>query len=242
MEHILEGNISVKAAILANKRNVTHLYVDKKKKDKDTDFILRKATALHISITKTSRDVIDDLAQGKTHGGLVALCEDRTYTTLSSFIHKPTLFLGLVEGVEDPFNFGYVLRSLYAAGCDAVIIPPRNWTTAAGVVAKASAGASEYMELIIADDMDALLNQLKQEHISLVCGLRSDDAISLYSYTFPKRCCIAIGGELRGLSKVVQNASDQNIFIPYANDFRNAMTAASSTSIIAFERLRQLQK
>ena len=53
---------------------------------------------------------------------------------------------------------------------------------------------------------------------------------------------LAIGGELRGLSKVVIEASDQDIYIPYANDFRNAMTAAGSAAILGFERLRQQLK
>lgn len=239
MEHILEGNISVKAAILAKKRKIHKIILDGNKKDKDTSFILRIAKEENIEIQIASRVEIDDIAAGKTHGGLIAICGDRTYHHLPSLLTKKHSFLALIEGVEDPFNFGYVLRTLYVAGCQGVIIPPRNWTTAAGVVAKASAGASEYIDLIIADDMHDILTHLKEHQFSLVCGLRSNHAKNLYAYTFPEKTCIAIGGELRGLSKVVQQASDQDIYIPYANDFRNAMTAASSTSIIAFEYLRQ---
>lgn len=239
MSHILEGNISVKASILAQRRVVTHIVVDEAKHDKDTRFILHRAKERHIPITTMKREEIDALASGKTHGGLIAECEDRSYQTLDKYMNKETVFLALIEGVEDPFNFGYVLRSLYAAGCDGVLIPPRNWTSAAGVVTKASAGASEYIDLIIADDISNQLQQLKAHDISLVCALRNDSSINVYDYTFPDRVCLAIGGELRGLSKAVQNASDQNIYIPYANEFRNAMTAASSTAILAFEHLRQ---
>lgn len=240
MEHILEGNISVKAALLAKQRTVYKLIVDAHKKDKDTSFILRKAKEAGIPIETMDREAIDEIASGKTHGGLLAMCGERTYQHLDELLANGANFFALIEGVEDPFNFGYVIRSLYASGCEGIIIPPRNWTSAAGVVAKSSAGASEYANLIIADDMEAILRQLKEHDIPLVCGLRKEDAINLYDYSFTKRTCIAIGGELRGLSKIVQNASNQNIYIPYANDFRNAMTAASSTSIIAFEYLRQM--
>lgn len=237
-QYIVEGNISVKAVLLAQKREIIKIIVDEKKKDRDTAFILRQAQQRAIEIIQSSREAIDELAQGKTHGGLIAICNERSFQTLQEVIHKDSVFLALIEGVEDPFNFGYILRTLYAAGCDGVIIPPRNWTSAAGVVTKASAGASEYLNLIVASDMDALLQNMKEEDITLVCGQRKD-AVSLYEYTFPQKLCLAIGGEMRGLSKNVQSHSDQNLFIPYRQDFRNAMTAAASTAIFAFELVRQ---
>lgn len=237
-QYIVEGNISVKAVLLAGMRNVEKIIVDGKKRDKDTSYILRKAKEFQVPIEVMEREDIDQLANGKTHGGLLALCGERKFQSLADVVQKDQLFLALLEGIEDPFNFGYVLRTLYAAGCDGVIIPPRNWTSAASVVTKSSAGASEYLNLIIADDMEALLQDIKQQDICFVCGQRSD-AISLYAYTFPEKVCIAIGGEMRGLSKVVLQASDQNLYIPYRQDFRNAMTAAASTAIIAFELVRQ---
>lgn len=242
MEYIVEGNISVKAVLMAEKRPIHKIIVDQKKHDKDTSYILRKAKEKGVLIEALIRDDIDILVEGKTHGGLLAICGERCFQTLGDLTStKEQLFLALIEGVEDPFNFGYVIRTLYAAGCDGIIIPPRNWTSAAGVVTKSSAGASEYCNLIVAEDMGSLLHELKKANITLVCGQRND-AISLYSYTFPDRACIAIGGEMRGLSKLVQMNSDQNVYIPYRNDFRNAMTAAASTAIFAFEYVRQQNK
>lgn len=240
-QYIVEGNISVKAVLLAGVREVTKIIVDVKKKDKDISFILRKATEKKIPIEKVSREEIDALADGKTHGGLLAYCKERRFSQLHEIVQKEDVFLAMVEGIEDPFNFGYILRTLYAAGCDGVIIPPRNWTSAATVVTRASAGASEYIPLLVADDMKQLLQELKAHNITLVCAQRSD-AISLYDYQFPKRTCIAIGGEMRGLSKLVLSHSEQNLYIPYRQDFRNAMTAAASTAIFAFEMVRQREQ
>ncbi len=236
--YIVEGNISVKAVILANRRKVSKVMVDQEKKDKDTAYILRQAKARKIPVIYTSRSSIDELAQGKTHGGIIAFCQERRYQNLSKIIKKQDIFLALIEGVEDPFNFGYVLRTLYAAGCDAVIVGPRNWTTAADVVTKSSAGASEYINICVSYNLDETLQTLQQNKVELICAHRKD-AQSLYSYQFPERICIAIGGEMRGLSKTVISYSNQNLFIPYRNDFKNAMTAAASTAIFAFEVVRQ---
>lgn len=239
MKQILEGNISIKAAILAEKRVIHEIMLEKKKYSRDTRFILHQAMKRNITIHECTRDEIDHLACGKTHGGMIAICEERSYQSIQMYENKETAFLALLEGIEDPFNFGYVIRALYAAGCEGIIIPPRNWNSAAGVVAKAGAGASEYINMIIADHMSEMLQACKKQHFSLVCALRSDHSVNVYEYTFPKKMILAIGGELRGLSTAVKQASDQDIFIPYANDFRNAMTAAGSAAILGFERLRQ---
>ncbi len=239
MQDILEGNIAVKAAIQAGHRVIEQLLVDEHKQDRDTRYIVRLAKDRKIAVTKLPRNQIDALAKGKTHGGLLAYCHERAYQSLDAYVGRDRVFLALLEGIEDPYNFASALRSLYAAGCEGVIVSPRNWTSATDVVAKASAGASELIDLIKADDMNRTIVQLKSQGISLVCAQRCDDAQSIFTYQFPKRLCLAVGGEMRGLSKSVRCASDQNIYIPYGNSFRNAMSAASSCAILAFEHLRQ---
>lgn len=239
--YILEGNISVKAAILAGKREVYKLYVDKKKKDKDTSYILHRAKERKIPIVFTTREEIDTIASGKTHGGLIAVCGPRTYDTLEHVLKKKEVFLALAEGVEDPFNFGSILRTLYAAGCDGVLVGKRNWSSAAGVVGKSSAGASEYINLIEVEDMEACMQTLQANDVKIVCAMRAD-AISLYDYQFPSRFLVAIGGEMRGLSKPVLNHSDQNLYIPYRSEFKNALGAAASAAIFGFEIVRQKSK
>ena len=240
MTYLLEGNISVKAALLSPYREVIEVIVDQNKRDRDLAFIIRTAKKQNIAVTPMTREEIDQLADGTTHGGCIAKCQARTFQRLEQVDQKETLFLALVEGVEDPYNFGYVLRSLYAAGCDGVLIPKRNWTSAATIIARASAGASEYLPLIVMEDPLHTLTELKQRAIALVCAERKD-ACSLYTYTFPKRVCIAIGGEMRGLSKNVKDAADQNVYIPYRQSFRNALNAAGAAAIFAFEWLRQHQ-
>lgn len=235
---LFEGNISVKAALLSPFREVTRILVDKNKKDRDTNYILKKAQEQNISIEYTTRESIDEITTGKTHGGLVAYVEERTYQDIEDYIDNSTFF-AVIEGIEDPYNFGYVLRSLYAAGCSAVITSNRNWSNAANVVAKASAGASEYLPHICTERFSETLSTLKENGVQIICSMRDDHAIELYDYDFTQPICICIGGEKRGLSKDILHASDQNVFIPYNSDFRNALNAVSATTILAFEIVRQ---
>ena len=150
-------------------------------------------------------------------------------------------FLAILEGIEDPFNFAYALRTLYAAGCSGVLLNERNWAHQDGLIAKSSAGASEYIRLIDCKDMENTLEICKEKGCTLYCAMRKD-AIEMYDADYTKPFILAIGGEKRGLSKIVLNQSDQNIMIPYANDFKNALNASSAVAAVAFEVVRQRKK
>lgn len=235
MEFLFEGAISVKACILSGKRKVNRVLVDKDKYDRNLSFILRQAENRGIQVQKVSRSEIDALASGSTHGGIVCYAEEREYVQPEDL--KGRKFLAILEGIEDPFNFGYCLRSLMAAGCEGVLVNQRNWFESAGVIAKSSAGASEYMDVCPVEDWTAALSTLKEEYVILAAQRK--DAIDLYDADLRRPLILAIGGEKRGLSNAVNNMADQNIFIPYANDFRNALNASSAVSVMAFEILRQ---
>ena len=138
---LLEGNVSVKAAILGNHRKVEKLYYDKHKNDKDLNFILHRAKEKGIPCMPLEREEINAMATGRTHGGLVADASSRVYQELSECMHGKTPFLVLLEGVEDPFNLGYIIRTLYSAGCDGLILPRHDWASAESTIVKSSAGA-----------------------------------------------------------------------------------------------------
>ena len=115
--YLFEGNISVKAAVMGGMREVSEIIVDEAKKDRDTQWILHRAAERGIPIVTASRAHIDSLASGHTHGGLLARCGARRFQQLKE-IDSEACFLALIEGIEDPFNFGMILRTLYAAGGD----------------------------------------------------------------------------------------------------------------------------
>ena len=235
---LLEGNVSVKAAILGNHRKVEKLYYDKHKNDKDLNFILHRAKEKGIPCMPLEREEINSMATGRTHGGLVAQAGPRVYQELSECMHGKTPFLVLLEGVEDPFNLGYIIRTLYSAGCDGLILPRHDWASAESTIVKSSAGAFEYLNIVMSDDLPQLVKDIKKQGIMTYAAMRKD-AITYLEADYRKSCLLAIGGEMRGLSSAVRNEIEQNIYIPYANDFRNALNAASAAAVLSFEVYRQ---
>ncbi len=219
----LEGIVSIESAIKSKKREIYKVYCDAEKKQKRDRKALRFISFLKengIVYEMCDRQFIDSLAQGSTHGGFIADVSDRSYTDLSSLVKSldSCQYLVFLDGVEDPFNFGYSIRNLYAFGCKGFIIPQRNWMSQSAVVAKASAGTSESCEIAIAPDDDRVLEILKETGTDIVCSALSSVSIPLYRFKPQKPFVLFIGGEKRGISQCFMENASSVVHIPYSNE------------------------
>ena len=240
---ILEGLTSISALLSSteeNDRRIVKVLIDrnkKKSKASQIGFLVAKSHELNFSIEFTDTEVIDSLALGNTHGGILAICTERSLPTLTEESITDRGFYVYLDGIEDPYNFGYTLRSLYAAGVDGVILPPRNWMSAAGVVARSSAGASEKMPMFVAEG-EIALDLFRQVGYTILCaGIR--DSVSIYEETFSYPLLLVVGGEKRGISASLLAKADHIVRIDYGREFRGSLSAASAATVMAFEILRQ---
>ena len=172
-----------------------------------------------------------------THGGVIARCTERTLPSPTAENLPKNAFLCLLDGIEDPYNFGYALRSLYAAGCDAILAGTRNWFSAAGVVAKASAGASEALPAFCGDPMEAVLLAKSLGYTVVAASIR--DAVSYTEANLKKPILLIVGGEKRGVCSAIAKLVDQNVRIDYGRSFRGSLSTSAATTVLAFEILRQ---
>ncbi len=236
-----EGMTSVSALIKAaqtapDARKIKKIFYDVSKsqsKYSQIKFLDHKATELGFELIPVDSKLIDDLSNGKTHGGLVALCEKREYPSLSASDIKHDGIYYIIDGVEDPFNFGYTVRALYASGADGIILPPRNWTEATAVVCRSSAGTSELINTFVGDLLDAV-KLLKESGYRIACA-NITNSVSLYSADLGAPIAFIVGGEKRGISGTLLSQADLNIRIDYATDFRGSLPTATAASLIAFE-------
>ncbi len=99
-----------------------------------------------IPLHSVSGPELETLAQGRSHGGVLATAGPRDFLALDKLAAGiPNPFVAMLYGVEDPYNYGQALRALYASGAHGLVVPERNWDSALAVVTRASAGASQYM-------------------------------------------------------------------------------------------------
>ena len=241
--NILEGMTSISALLNSSEFNtrkiIKVLYNEDKIKKHLREFnYLRRMSELHgFPLETVSSDVIEQNTIGNTHGGVIALCTDRIIDKLSSenIVENGVYFM--LEGIEDPYNFGYSLRSLYASGVNGIILSPRNWMSAAGVVARASAGASELFPMYISEPVEAM-RLFKEKGYSVYCA-DTQNSVSIYETEVKKPLFVIVGGEKRGNSKAVLDFADKIVHIDYGRDFPAALSAASASTVIAFEIMRK---
>ncbi len=240
---VLEGMTSISALLSCgaeNDRRIQKIWIDREKrrsKVAQIGFLTAKSHECGFPIEFVESQMIDGVVSGSTHGGIIAFCTDRTIPHLSLESILPNAFYVYLEGIEDPYNFGYAVRSLYAAGVAGIILPPRNWMSAAGVVARASAGASERIPMFTADNEEIVSHFHAAGYQILCAGIR--DSVSVFEETFRYPVLLVIGGEKRGISRAMLDAADTVVRIDYGRDFPGSLSAASAATVLAFEIFRQ---
>lgn len=234
---------SIIAAIESNKssrRICTVLYNKDKSKShyNEIKFLNIKSSSLGFSLQGVSHSVIDDLATGKTHGGFIAICSKLAVSPLSSADQLiDNGFYILLDGIEDPFNFAYAIRSVYAAGADGIIVPTYRFANSQGLVCKGSAGTSELIDLFECNIIDAIQIFKSKGYKIASAGIR--DSVSLYDADLTKPLLLIVGGEKRGISSDVLGMSDMIVRVEYGKTFKGSLTASSAATILAFEVYRQ---
>ena len=243
---VMEGMFSIRAILRAaedgvNDRKIEKILFDKnKKKSKahELAFLRAKSANLGFEIEFVDAEKLEEITIGNSHGGIVALCTDRTIGKIENMNIRENGFYVMLEGIEDPYNFGYCLRSLYAAGVDGILVGERNWFSAAGVVSRASAGASELFE-IAAGEPTELINVFREKGYTVIAADKTEDAVHVYDTKITRPVLLVVGGEKRGITRAVLEKCDKVVCLDYGRRFGAALSAASAASILAFEIFRQ---
>jgi 23S rRNA (guanosine2251-2'-O)-methyltransferase len=247
-----EGMTSIRAIIQGidsgvNDRQIIKILFDKdkmKKNAKNIGYLRAVSDKYGYSLEETDGNKLDEITLGNSHGGIVAICEERTipYLTADNFKENinPNGFYAMIQGIEDPYNFGYALRSLYAVGCDGIILGERNWMSAAGVVCRSSAGASEMFSVYKCDEIEAA-KLFKIAGYNVVCADERTDNV-LGQCSLPCPILLIVGGEKRGISRALLDLADTLVKIPYGREFKASLSAASATTMFAYETMRQNQR
>ncbi len=243
---VFEGMTSVRAILRGvdsgvNDRQIEKILFDKKKLNKiakDIGYLRAVSEKYGYEIVESNSEELDRITLGTSHGGIVAVAGERTLPRLTSGDSLPTNgYYAMIQGIEDPYNFGYSLRSLYAMGCSGIILDERNWMSAAGVVARSSAGASEQFSIFVGEPME-VVGIFKSRGYKIVCADERTDNL-LGRCALPLPLLLIVGGEKRGISRSLLDTADILLKIDYAREFRASLSAASATTMFAYEIARQ---
>ena len=240
---LISGYISLKSILEAKSREVYEVVLDKDRYDKvqASNFHVNEKRQYEriqhsgVSIRFVSEEEFNNLGVGTTSGGIAAYVGERRFRDLDRELNESNKYYTILDGIEDPFNYGYAIRSLYASGVDVLIIPKRNFFNASEIIVRASAGASELIKCCVADSLEDACRKMKDKGISLIATAKTEEAKDINRIKIRAPLCIIYGGERRGISAGVLSLCDQTAKIKYPRNCHYSLPAVSAVSIISFE-------
>ncbi len=177
------------------------------------------------------RGALDRSAGAKSHQGVIAFGAEKKYADLDS-LRATAELLVVLDGVEDPHNLGAIIRTAHAAGATAVVIPERRAAGLTETVAKAAAGALEYLPVVQTGNINQTLRGLKNDGY-FVYGLDEKGDLAYDAIDWPPRAVIVMGGEGKGLHDLVKRNCDALIRIPMAGKIAS-LNVSVATGIVLF--------
>ncbi len=177
------------------------------------------------------RGALDRISNAKAHQGVVALGAAKQYDALEDVAPQATLLV-VLDGVEDPHNLGAVIRTAYAAGAGAVIIPERRAVGLTDAVAKAAAGALEYLPVVRVGNINQTLRSLKDMGY-FIYGVDARGATDYNQVSWNERSVVVMGAEGRGLHDQVKKNCDTLVCIPMAGRIAS-LNVSVAAGIILF--------
>ncbi len=204
--------------------------------------ILTRARAAQIPIETVSPERVAREAGFDGHQGVLLEVEERRWADLTEILahaaaggHEPLILVG--EHLQDPTNFGTLLRSAEAAGVDGVVVPERGAAPLSAAAVKASAGASEHLLIARVTSLGEAIHELKQRGIWLVAA-DQDAPASAWESNLTGPMAVVVGSEGSGLSGATKRRCDLLVRFPMAGRVAS-LNAATAGALLLFEVVRQ---
>ena len=242
----IAGPHAILEAIRAG-RNVRRLYVSEERSLRTgaVNDLITEAQQRRIFVRYVDKMEIARLSPVENHQGVVAIVEGKPGVELDELLlhietsSDPALVL-VVDSLQDPQNFGVLLRSAEGAGVDGVVIPHHRAVGMTPAVAKTSAGASEHLLVADVANLRQAIDALKEKGIWVVGTDESGDLLyDEVDYRGPT--AIVIGGEGEGIRRLVLEGCDQVVRIPMEGQV-SSLNAAAAGTVLLYEALRQRRR
>lgn len=228
-------------ALRANNRRIERILISDSARHERLREVIEAARGANIPLRREPKAALDRLSSNANHQGVLAVIAAAKYADTESILDGITAetLLILLDGVEDTHNLGAILRTAECAGATAVIIPERRAAHLTEVVAKASAGAIEYIPVARVTNLASFIEQLKRRNVWVV-GLDAKARLSYDRYDYRGATALVFGSEGAGLHRLVRERCDTIISIPMRGRI-SSLNVSVTVGIVLFEAVRQRQ-
>ena len=243
-EDRLEGRNPIREALRAG-RTINKVWIAKRSEsrpDRTLSTLIADCREAGAIIIEVDRTTLDKMSESHGHQGIIAHVASHQYADLEDVLAKADAegrspFLILLDGLQESYNLGSVLRIADAAGVDAIIIPERRSVALDAVVAKASAGAIEYVPVVRVVNMTTTVIQLKELGF-WVYGMEAGGQQNYHQMDWQGKIALVVGSEGSGIGPKLQQHCDALLSIPMSGNI-NSLNAAVATGVVVFEAMHQ---
>ena len=237
---LLVGRNAVLEALKSG-REINTLLVAKGERGGSVGRILADCRDRRIVIKEVDKRKLDFLCGQGNHQGVAAYVAAHAYAELDDLFalaeeRGEAPFLIVCDDLEDPHNLGAVIRTAEAAGAHGVIIPKRHGVGLTWAVAKAAAGALEYMPVARVGNLAAALDQLKARGVWVYAA--DMDGTPWCDVSFSGGVALIVGAEGSGVSRLLREKSDFIVSLPMKGKI-NSLNASVAAGILMYEVSRQ---
>lgn len=239
-ENAVEGRNAVIEALRAGK-TVDRLYVQDGLRDGPIQTILREARKCDTRVELVSKERLNQMSDTGRHQGVIAMVASYSYAEVEDILerarekHEPP-FLFLLDGIEDPYNLGAIIRTANQAGAHGVIIGKNRAVGLTASVARTSAGALNYTPVAKVTNLSRTMEELKKEGLWFVCADMGGE--TMYDLKLTGAIGLVIGNEGKGVSELVKKHCDFTASIPMRGEI-DSLNASVAAGILAYEIVRQ---
>ena len=237
---IIEGrNLIIEA--LKNNRSIEKIMVNKASKEGSIKKILAMAKENKVIIQEVDRHKLDEMSESHAHQGVIAITSDYRYYDLDEILEIPKErgedpFFIILDGITDPHNLGSIIRTADAVGAHAVIIPKRRSVQITPIVAKASAGAVEYLPVCKVTNIVNTIKTLKENGLWIAAV--DMDGQTFYQQNLGGPLGLVVGSEGEGISRLVKQNCDFTVSMPMSGNV-TSLNASVAGGILLYEVYRQ---
>ncbi len=219
--------------LLKSGRSVNKLFIAEGSRDGSIQKIFSLAKTAGVVVEFVKRDKLDKLCDGR-HQGVAALAAAINYSTLEEILElNESPFIILLDELEDPQNFGAILRTAEAVGVHGVIIPKRRSVQLNATVFKTSAGAAEYVKVAQVTNVAQTLKNLRERGLKIV-GADMNAVIDFRQADLTGGIVLIVGNEGKGMRRLTRENCDLLIKIPMVGKI-NSLNVSAAGAVLMYE-------
>lgn len=238
---ILEGRNPVLEALKAG-RTINKILIAKGEREGSIRQIAAMAKEMGITIQEVDRRNLDSVSLTKSHQGVIAYVSVKEYVEVDDILKAAENsgkhpFILILDEINDAHNLGSILRTADAVGVHGVIIPKRRAVGLTSVVAKASAGAIEYVPVARVTNIAQTIDYLKKNNIWVIGTDQTGDK-EFYKSDLKGPIALVIGSEGEGMGRLVREKCDFVVQIPMMGNI-SSLNASVAAAVVMYEILKQ---